>query len=89
MSWDEGPLGTQQDLFASNPDARESDLERLAAADLKGMLAPLNVEVAVARGDAKDAFSATGRELWHEMAWVLAGLLIFEPILATWVGRSR
>ena len=89
VSWDEGPLGTQQDLFASNPDARESDLERLAAADLKGMLAPLNVEVAVARGDAKDAFSATGRELWHEMAWVLAGLLIFEPILASWVGRSR
>jgi hypothetical protein len=86
VSWDEGPLGTQQDLFASNPDARESDLERITATDLKGMLAPLKVEVAAARGD---AFSATGRETWHEMAWLLAGLLIFEPILASWVGRSR
>ena len=35
------------------------------------------------------AFSATGREVWHEMAWVLVGLLVFEPILASWVGRSR
>jgi hypothetical protein len=86
VSWDEGPLGTQQDLFASNPDARESDLERIAAADMKGMLAPLKVEVASAQSD---AFAATGREIWHEMAWVLVGLLIFEPILASWVGRSR
>lgn len=86
VSWDEGPLGTQQDIFASNPDVRESDLDRIAAADLKPMLGPLKVEIAAARGD---AFSATGREIWHEMAWVLLGLLIIEPILASWVGRSR
>jgi hypothetical protein len=89
LAWDEGPLGTQQDLFASNPDPRESALERLTAADLKGLLAPLAVEVAVAKGDGTDAFSATGRELWHELAWGLLILLIFEPILASWVGRSR
>jgi hypothetical protein len=86
LSWDEGPLGTQQDLFASNPDGRESELERITATDLKGMLSPLAVEISAPRGD---AFSATGREIWHEMAWVLVGLLIFEPILASWVGRSR
>ncbi len=89
IAWDEGPLGTQQDLFASNPDPRESGLDRIAAADLKGMLAPLAVEVAVARGDGTDAPSATGREVWHELAWGLLGLLILEPILASWVGRSR
>ena len=89
MSWDEGPLGTQQDLFTSNPDARESDLERLAAADLKGMMGPLKVEVARAGGEGSNAFSATGKEIWHELAWVLVGLLYFEPILASWVGRSR
>ena len=50
LSWDEGPLGTQQDLFAANPDPRESALERIAAADLKAMLAPLKVEVAVGAG---------------------------------------
>lgn len=89
LSWDEGPLGTQQDLYASNPDPRESGLGRIKAADLKAMLAPLDVEVAVAKGDGTDGSSATGREVWHEMAWGLLGLLILEPIFASWVGRSR
>lgn len=89
VSWDEGPLGSQQDLFASNPDGRESALERIGSADLREMLAPLKVEVAAARGDGKDSFSAIGREMWHVLAWVLLALLILEPILASWVGRSR
>ena len=89
LAWDEGPLGTQGDLFAANPDPRESTLGRIAAPDLKALLAPLDVEVAAARGDGTDAPSATGREVWHEFAWGLLGLLIFEPILASWVGRSR
>jgi hypothetical protein len=89
VAWDEGPLGTQHDLFAANPDRHESTLTRIRVGDLKAMLAPLEVEVAVARGDDLDAFSATGREVWHQLAWGLLGLLIVEPILATWVGRSR
>ena len=31
VSWDEGPLGNQQDAYAANPDPRESNLERIAA----------------------------------------------------------
>ncbi len=89
LSWDEGPLGTQQDLFASDPDSRESNLARIPSAELKGLLAPLKVEVAAARGDGTDAFAPTGREFWHELAWVLLILILFEPILASWVGRSR
>jgi hypothetical protein len=89
LSWEEGPLGTQQDLYAANPDARESPLERLTAPALKEMLAPLDVEVAVARGDGTDAPSTTGREIWHELAWGLLGLLLMEPIVAAVVGRSR
>ncbi len=89
VAWDEGPLGTQGDLFAANPDPRESTLGRIDAADLKGLLAPLDVEVAAAHGDGTDAPSATGREVWHELAWGLLGLLILEPILASWLGRSR
>ena len=89
LAWEEGPLGTQQDLFAANPDRRESELERIAANDLKTMLAPLKVEIASCAGEGMDAFSATGREIWHQLAWGLLGLLILEPILATWVGRSR
>ena len=53
------------------------------------MLAPLKVEVAMARGDGQDASATTGREVWHGLAWGLLALLIFEPILSSWVGRSR
>ena len=89
LAWDEGPLGTQQDLFASNPDRRESPLDRIAEKDLKTILDPLTVEIISARGEGIDAFSPTGREAWHPLAWGLLGLLIVEPILAAWVGRSR
>jgi Aerotolerance regulator N-terminal len=89
LAWEEGPLGTQQDLFASNPDPRESALEHLDTAALKGLLAPLEVGITAAKGDGTDVPSATGREIWHELAWGLLGLLILEPIVAAWVGRSR
>src|SRR5439155_9947811 len=62
LAWDEGPLGTQQDLYAANPDPRESALGRITAADLRRLLAPLEVEVAVARGGPAGLFAATGRE---------------------------
>jgi hypothetical protein len=89
INWDEGPLGTQQDAYAANPDPRESDLGRIGEPDIKAMLRPLEVEVASARGEGADLFSPTGREIWHELAWGLFGLLIVESIFATWVGRSR
>jgi hypothetical protein len=89
VAWDEGPLGTQQDLFAANPDPRESALDRITQNELKAMLSPLAVEIVAARGEGLDEFSPTGREIWHPLAWGLLGLLIVEPILATWVGRSR
>ena len=89
LSWDEGPLGTQQAAFAANPDPRESDLARITEVDLKAMLKPLAVEVASARGKGIDLFAPKGREIWHELAWGLMGLLILESIVATWVGRSR
>lgn len=89
LAWNEGPLGTQQDLFAANPDARESALERIGEKGLRAMLGPLKLEIASVRGEGIDAFSATGQEVWHQLAWGLLGLLIAEPILASWVGRSR
>ena len=64
---------SQQDLYAANPDPRESALERIGESDLKKLLEPLSVEVASARDDGSDLFSPTGREFWHELAW---GLLV-------------
>ena len=89
LSWDEGPLGTQFDLFAANPDFRESSLERIGQEDLKTMLAPLDVDITAVRGEDLDSLSPTGREAWRSMAWGLLALLIVEPLLTTWVGRSR
>jgi hypothetical protein len=53
------------------------------------MLQPLKLEIASVRGDGIDAFSASGQEVWRQLAWGLLGLLILEPLLATWVGRSH
>jgi hypothetical protein len=89
LAWDEGSLGPQQDLYAANPDPRESLLERIPVPELKSMLEPLEVEIAAPRGDGSDLFAATGREIWRDLAAVLLVLLIVESIFATWVGRSR
>jgi Aerotolerance regulator N-terminal/von Willebrand factor type A domain len=89
ISWDEGSTGTQQDIYAANPDPRESALERIEAPELKSFLAPLEVEVIRARSNEANMFSSTGREIWHDLAVALAVLLVFESIFATWVGRSR
>ncbi len=89
VAWDEGPLGTQEDLYAANPDPRESVLERITGEELKKLLEPLDIEIATARGDGGSLFSPTGREIWRDLASVLFVLLIIEAIFATWVGRSR
>ena len=89
LSWTEGVLGTQNDVFAVNPDPRESELDRIAQDDLRALLRPLDVEVATVSGDASALFSPTGRELWRELVALLLVLLAAEPALAAWAGRSR
>jgi hypothetical protein len=89
IAWDEGPLGTQQDLYAANPDPRESALERIEAPELKSLWQPLPVEIASLRTGDASLFAQTGREIWRDLASALLVLLIVESIFATWVGRAR
>ena len=89
LSWDEGSAGTQGDIYAANPDSRESALERIEAPELKSFLAPLEIEIIRARNNEGNMFSSTGREIWHDLAVALVVLLVIESIFATWVGRSR
>jgi hypothetical protein len=89
ISWDEGPLGNQQDAYAANPDPRESILERVSADDLRKLLDPLDVEIASARSANATLFSPTGHEIWRDLACALFVLLLGESIFATWAGRSR
>ncbi|MDG3008270.1 BatA domain-containing protein [Paludisphaera mucosa] len=88
LSWEEGPLGAREDVFAANPDPRESQLERIESGEVKKLLEPLNVEVVAARGDV-ESFAATGREIWRDLAAALLVLLVAEAAFAAWVGRSR
>jgi hypothetical protein len=89
ISWDEGPLGTQQDVYAANPDSRESALERIGTEEVKSILEPLAVEIITMKGNDANLFAPTGREIWRDFAAVLLVLLIVESVFATWVGRSR
>jgi hypothetical protein len=89
ISWDEGPLGTQQDVYAANPDSRESALERIETDQVKSILEPLDVEMITMRGNDANLFAPTGREMWRDFAAALFVLLIVEAVFATWVGRSR
>ena len=68
--------GSQQDIYAANPDPRESVLERIEATELKSFLAPLDVEIIRARNNEGNMFSSTGREIWHDLAVALAVLLV-------------
>jgi hypothetical protein len=89
ITWDEGSVGTQQDLYAANFDARESALERIPEPEARSMLEPLDVEIVRVRGDDSDLFSPTGTEIWRDVAVCLLVLLVLESVFATWVGRSR
>ena len=66
--------------------ARSSGSRR---AELKSLLEPLEVEIAEPATTRPNLFSATGREIWRDLAVALLVLLIVESIFATWVGRSR
>jgi hypothetical protein len=89
LAWEDVGLGPQSDLFAFNPDPRESDLTRLPPGELSRRLAPLDVAMIDGRGGDSGQFAPTGSEFWRPMAWTLLGLLLVESVFATWVGRSR
>jgi hypothetical protein len=89
INWDEGSLGSQQDLYAANPDLRESELARIESAEMNTLLDPLDPEIITARSGNAASSLTSGREIWHDLATGLLILMIAEAILATWVGRSR
>lgn len=89
ITWDEGPLGAQSDLSAANPDPIESELDRIGRDELTELLSPLEVELASTRSGTDALLAPTGRELWRALAWGLLALLIAEPMLTAWIGRSR
>lgn len=87
LSWEEGPLGAREDVFAVDPDPRESLLERLPADEVRKLMEPLDVDVVEARG--VESLGPVGREIWRDLAAGLLVLLVAEAAFAAWASRSR
>jgi hypothetical protein len=90
MTWRDSVAGPTSETFAANPDARESDLARLAVDDFKALWGALEAEViSLGAAGASDASVVRGREIWRTLATGLLGLLVFEACFARWAGRQR
>ncbi len=80
--------GAQPELFAVGLDPLESDLDRLAPAELSGLHRALAL-ASDAERDAEDAPAPTQGEIWRLLAWMCFAALCGETLWAAWVGRSR
>jgi len=89
MSWRDSKEREQRDVFAVNPDSRESELARIPAEELRNLFGNLEAEVVSAGVDLDSAIAVRGKEVWRTLAAGLLGLLVFEAGLATWAGRQR
>jgi len=90
LHWrDAQSAGPGDDLYAVNPDARESDLARITSADLRNLWGALQPQVIERSLDPDMPVAVEGQEIWRNLAVCLFGLLITEACLATWTGRQH
>lgn len=89
MTWKDSTSGAESDLFAANPDARESDLARYTPDELKKLWSPLEVEVIAANAGQDASMAVQGQEIWRSLASCLLCLVVVEACFATWTGRQH
>ena len=89
LSWKDAQQQSHNDIIAVNPDARECDLERIPADQLRGLWGRLEPEVIAGNGEGDRAVSIRGQEIWRSLATVMLTMLIVETCFATWAGRQR
>jgi hypothetical protein len=89
LTWQDTQAGPGHDLFAVNPDVRESDLARIEKSELRQMWGALEPEVIDGSGQSDTAVSVAGQEIWRTLAAGLLGLLFVETCFATWAGRQH
>jgi hypothetical protein len=87
LNWqtDAGPVS---DLFAVNPNARESDLTPITVEALRGLWGNLQPEIITGLQTNSD-LSTRGQEIWRPLAMCLMALMAVEACFATWAGRQR
>jgi hypothetical protein len=89
LNWHETPGGAASNVFAVNPDARESELARIPVAELQQRWRGVDPEIIVAFATADAGVGVRGQEIWRTLAYSLLGMMAFEACFATWVGRQR
>jgi hypothetical protein len=90
LTWQATPGGAAADLYAVQPDRRESDLRPIAEEELKALFGGAErVEVITPQPGAPLMLAVQGKEIWRSLAACLLGLLLVESGLATWAGRQR
>ena len=87
LNW-QSDAGPASDLYAVNPDARESDLTPITADDLRGLWGNLQPEI-FANLQTDSDLSTRGQEIWRPLAMCLMALMAIEACFATWTGRQR
>ena len=86
--WEEPGIGARSHEFAVSPDVSDSRLERIDEAGLEPYLGRLTPKLLRFSGESIDV-ATEGTELWRYAVLALIGLVVFESLLAPWVGRVR
>jgi hypothetical protein len=89
LAWQEPSSTTREELLAVNPNHLESNLARIAAAELQKLWGAFKPEIISAASLADAPLAIRGREIWRPLAYALLGLLLIESALAAWTGRQR
>jgi hypothetical protein len=90
LTWQATPGGGASDLYAVQPDPRESELRPIAEEELKALFGGSErVEVITPQPGAPLLLAVQGKEIWRGLATGLLVLLLVESGLATWAGRQR
>lgn len=89
LNWQETPGGAATNLYAANPDGRESDLARIGPDELKKHWRSVTPEVITAFTTADASVGIRGQEIWRSLAYALMAMMGVESCFATWVGRQR
>ena len=89
LNWQESPGGAASDLFAVNPDGRESDLARIPVDELRKRWTSVEPEIITALASADASVGVRGQEIWRSLAFCVLGIMGLEACFATWVGRQR
>jgi hypothetical protein len=76
--------------FVVQPDAGESELERMSDAELDDLAQKLGASVVRSASEfrALDRDRRFGTEIWRELFWAVLVLLFLEMALQQWIGRK-